>query len=155
MLSSRVIIRGGMDRLVRGLINRATDLTKCKVVLIRGKGMALIREDLAVLLIREDQVVLIKGRTWHLTNGRTLALIKDIMVDLIRDPLAADSTSKREGLIKGKVVLIRDKTVDLTKGPVEETVLIRDKTVDLIKGLVEETVSIRDRVLLTRGLPMP
>ena len=69
MLISPVITRGGTDRLVRGLINRATDLTKCKVVLIRGKGMALIREDLAVLLIREDQVVLIKGRTLHLING--------------------------------------------------------------------------------------
>ena len=64
-------------------------------------------------------------------------MVKDKAVDLIRDRLAADSTSKREGLIKGKVVLIRDKTVDL------------------IKGLVEETVSIRDRGLLTRGLPMP
>ena len=69
MLISLVIIKGGMDRLVRGLINKATDPTKCRVLLIRGKEMALIREDLAVLLIREDQVVLIKGRTLHLING--------------------------------------------------------------------------------------
>ena len=64
-------------------------------------------------------------------------MVKDKAVDLIRDCLAADSTSKRAALSKGKVVLIRDRTVDLIKGQVEETVLIRDKEP------------------LTRGRPMP
>ena len=74
MLISRVkIIRGGTDRLVKenpGLINRITaDLIQWEA-LTSDKEMDLIRGGLAVLLIREDRVVLIKGRTLHhLING--------------------------------------------------------------------------------------
>ena len=67
---SPVKIRGGTDKLVKGnpgLINRAAELTKW-VVLISGKETDLISGGLAVLLIREVQVVLTKGRTLHLTN---------------------------------------------------------------------------------------
>ena len=50
-----------------GSISRAADLIQW-VVLISDQETDLIRGGLVVLLIREDQVVLTKGRMLHLAN---------------------------------------------------------------------------------------
>ena len=50
-----------------GSISRAADLIQW-VVLISDQETDLIRGGLVVLLIREDQVVLAKGRMLHLAN---------------------------------------------------------------------------------------